>query len=287
MDLPLNALRAFEVSARHLSFTRAGLELHLTQAAVSQHVKNLEDRLGKKLFRRVPKGLALTDEGMALLPVLVDAFERIESTLESFEAGHKKEVLSVGVVGTFAVGWLLPRMREFQMRYPFVELRLFTNNNRVDLAGDGLDYAIRFGDGHWHGTEAIQLLSAPLAPVCSPSMASRIATARDLGRETLLRSYRSDEWLAWFKEAELAPPLLTGPMFDSSLVLADAAAQGAGVALLPVRLFSRDLRGGRLVRLFDAQVDLGGYWLTRLATRKETHVMLVFREWLERSCRDL
>lgn len=284
MDLPLNALRAFEVSARHLSFTRAGLELHLTQTAVSQHVKNLEDRLGKKLFRRVPKGLALTDEGMALLPVLVDAFERISATLETFKATHKKEVLSVGVVGTFAVGWLLPRMREFQARHPFVELRLFTNNNRVDLAGDGLDYAIRFGDGHWHGTEAVHLLSAPLAPVCAPSVASRIHAMRDLGRETLLRSYRADEWLAWFKAAGLEPPLLTGPMFDSSLVLADAAAQGAGVALLPVRLFSRDLRGGRLVRLFDTQVELGAYWLTRLKTRRESDAMLAFREWLAQSC---
>lgn len=280
MDLPLNALRAFEVSARHLSFTRAGLELHLTQTAVSQHVKNLEDRLGKKLFRRVPKGLALTDEGMALLPVLVDSFERIASTLETFKSAQQKEVLSVGVVGTFAVGWLLPRMREYQTRYPFVELRLFTNNNRVDLAGDGLDYAIRFGDGHWHGTEAIHLLSAPLAPVCAPFMASRIHAMRDLGRETLLRSYRADEWLAWFKAAELEPPLLTGPMFDSSLVLADAAAQGAGVALLPVRLFSRDLRGGRLVRLFDTQVELGSYWLTRLKTRRETDAMRAFKDWL-------
>jgi LysR family transcriptional regulator of beta-lactamase len=228
--------------------------------------------------------LALTDEGLALLPVLVDVFERIESSLETFKAGHQKEILSVGVVGTFAVGWLLPRMREFQMRHPLVELRLFSNNNLVDLAGDGLDYAIRFGDGHWHSTEATHLLSAPLAPVCAPSMASRIHAMRDLGRETLLRSYRSDEWVAWFKEAGLEPPLLTGPMFDSSLVLADAAAQGAGVALLPVRLFSRDLRSGRLVRLFDTQVELGSYWLTRLKTRKETHAMLMFSEWLERSC---
>lgn len=286
MNLPLNALRAFEVSARHLSFTRAGLELHLTQTAVSQHVKNLEDRLGKKLFRRVPKGLALTDEGVALLPVLVDAFERIASSVDSFKVSHNKVVLSIGVVGTFAVGWLLPRMRDFQARHPFVELRLFTNNNRVDLAGDGLDYAIRFGDGHWHGTEAIHLLSAPLAPVCAPSMASRIHDIRDLGRETLLRSYRADEWQAWFKASGLEPPLLNGPMFDSSLVLADAAAQGAGVALLPVRLFSRDLRGERLVSLFDTQVELGGYWLTRLTTRRETDAMLAFREWLERSCKE-
>lgn len=169
MDLPLNALRAFEVSARHLSFTRAGLELHLTQTAVSQHVKNLEDRLGKKLFRRIPRGLALTDEGAALLPVLTDAFERIGLTLEKVKTPHKKEVLSVGVVGTFAVGWLLPRLRDFQVKHPFIDLRLFSNNNRVDLAGDGLDFAIRFGDGHWHGTEASKLflrhshLFAPLS----------------------------------------------------------------------------------------------------------------------------
>ncbi len=284
MDLPLNALRAFEVSARHLSFTRAGLELHLTQTAVSQHVKNLEDRLGTKLFRRIPKGLALTDEGAALLPVLVDAFERIGSTLGTFKTAHKKEVLSVGVVGTFAVGWLLPRMREFQARHPFVELRLFTNNNRVDLAGDGLDYAIRFGDGHWHGTEAVKLLSAPLAPVCAPFIASRIRAPRDLGRETLLRSYRMDEWSAWFGAAGVTAPLLTGPMFDSSLVLADAAAQGAGVALLPVRLFGRDLRGGRLVSLFDVQVELGCYWLTKLKARKESDAMIAFRAWLEHGC---
>ena len=234
MHLPLNALRAFEVSARHLSFTRAGLELHLTQAAVSQHVKNLEDRLGKKLFRRVPRGLALTDEGTALLPVLVESFERISSTLDQFNTAHKKEVLSVGVVGTFAVGWLLPRLRDFQTRHPFVDLRLFSNNNRVDLAGDGLDYAIRFGDGNWHGTEALRLFSAPLVPVCAPSIASRIHVPRDLMHTTLLRSYRVDEWSTWFQAVELKVPLLTGHVFDSSLALADAAAQGAGVALLPV-----------------------------------------------------
>jgi LysR family transcriptional regulator of beta-lactamase len=286
MDLPLNALRAFEVSARHLSFTRAGNELHLTQTAVSQHVKNLEHRLGKQLFRRVPKGLALTDEGIALLPVLVDAFDRIATTLEACKSNLRKEVLSVGTVGTFAVGWLLPRMRDFQARHPFVELRLLTNNNRVDLAGEGLDYAIRFGDGHWHGTEAMHLFSAPLAPVAAPSVAARIRTFRDLGRETLLRSYRTDEWAAWFQKAGSEPPLLTGPIFDSSLVLADAAAQGAGVALLPLRLFSRDLQGRRLVNLFDTQVDLGSYWLTKLTSRRETEAMRAFRKWLAQNVDD-
>ena len=286
MDLPLNALRAFEVSARHLSFTRAAEELHLTQTAVSQHVRNLEQRLGKRLFRRVPKGLALTDEGMILLPTLVESFERMASVIKRIRTTQKREVLSVGSVGSFAVGWLMPRLRDFQVRQPFVEVRLFTNNNRVDLAGEGLDYAIRFGDGHWHGTEAVHLLDAPLAAVCAPQVAQRIASVRDLGRETLLRSYRADEWSAWFKASGVTPPLLTGPMFDSSLVLADAAAQGAGIALLPIRLFSRDIRQGRLVRLFDIELALGSYWLTRLDTRRETEAMLAFRTWLEQCCRE-
>ncbi|MDO9436637.1 LysR family transcriptional regulator [Hydrogenophaga sp.] len=281
MDLPLNALRAFEVSARHLSFTRAAQELHLTQTAVSQHVKNLEHRLGKPLFRRIPRGLALTDEGMALLPALVDAFSRVSATLESFKGAHKREVLSVGAVGTFAVGWLLPRLRDFQARHPFVELRLSTHNNRIDLAAEGLDCAIRFGDGQWQGLQTRHLLDTPLAPMCAPSMAHRIRTPADLARETLLRSYRTDEWAQWFEAAGGKCPLLTGPVFDASLVLADAAAQGAGVALLPVALFDRDLQSGRLARLFDVEVNVGGYWLTRLKTRRKSAAMKAFQDWLE------
>lgn len=111
MDLPLNALRAFDVSARHLNFTRAAEELHLSPTAVSQHVKNLEQRLGVPLFRRVPRGLALTDEGLALLPVLAESFARIAGALDGFGGRGKgtrpREVLSVGAVATFAVGWLL------------------------------------------------------------------------------------------------------------------------------------------------------------------------------------
>ena len=112
MQLPLNALRAFEASARHLSFTRAAMELHVTQNAVSAQVKNLEERLGAPLFRRLPRGLALTDEGTALLPSLSDSFERMRVVLEQLEGGLKVEVLTVAVVGTFAVGWLMPRLAE-------------------------------------------------------------------------------------------------------------------------------------------------------------------------------
>ncbi len=279
-NLPLNALRAFEASARHLSFTRAGLELRVTQAAVSQQVRSLEDILGVRLFRRLPRGLALTDEGQALVPVLADAFRRIGATLERFEGGRFREVVTVGVVGTFATGWLLPRLPAFHEAHPFVELRLLTNNNRVDAAGDGLDYAIRFGGGAWHGTEAHPLMTAPLSPLCSPEIARRLRDPADLAGETLLRSYRADEWPLWFAEAGRPCPLLRGAVFDSSVTMAEAAAQGLGVALLPARLFARALAEGRLARPFAHEAVLGAYWLTRLASREETPGMAVFRDWL-------
>ncbi|MBP1316474.1 UNVERIFIED_ORG: LysR family transcriptional regulator of beta-lactamase [Herbaspirillum seropedicae] len=281
MYLPLNALRAFEVSARHLSFTRAAEELSVTQTAVSMQVKNLEQRLGVTLFRRLPRGLALTDEGLALLPVVAQSFGRIADVLAQFEDGRRREVLTVGVVGTFAVGWLMPRLREFQQQHPFVDLRLLTNNNRVDLAGEGLDYAIRFGDGAWHGTEAERLFEAPLAPMCAPEIAARLRTPSDLAAETLLRSYRSDEWRRWFAAAAAPCPPLRGFVFDSSLALAEAAAQEAGVALLPVMMFERELRQGRLVCPFEQRIVLGAYWLTRLKSRPQTAAMAAFRTWLK------
>ena len=280
MHLPLNALRAFEVSARHLSFTRAALELNVSQAAVSQHVKNLEDRLKVPLFRRLPRGLALTDEGLALLPVLAQSFERIGQVLDQFDDGRAREVLTVGVVGTFAVGWLIPRLRDFQLRHPFVDFRLFTNNNRVDIAGEGLDYAIRFGDGAWHGTEAQALLAAPLSPMCTPALGALLQTPEDLAGQVLLRSYRADEWVQWFAAAGTPCPVLRGAVFDSSLTMAEAAAQGAGIALLPVRMFARELQQGRLVRRFASEVSNGRYWLSRLKSRPVTPAMLAFSAWL-------
>lgn len=284
MHLPLNALRAFEVSARHLSFTRAADELNVTQTAISQHVKNLEERMGVLLFRRLPRGLALTDEGLALLPALAESFGRIGALLEQFRDGRFREVLSVGAVGTFAVGWLIPRLAEFQRAHPFVDFRLFTNNNRVDLAGEGLDYAIRFGDGAWHGTEADLLFPSPLSPVCSPGTASRLREPADLAGEVLLRSYRSDEWVSWFSQAGVACPVVRGAVFDSSLTMAEAAAQGAGVALLPVNLFARELQEGRLSRPFPLEIENGSYWLTRLKSRRVTGAMGLFRDWIIRTC---
>ena len=284
--VPLTALRAFEAAARQLSFTRAGMELHVSQAAVSHQVKSLEDVLGVQLFRRLPRGLALTDEGQALIPVLADAFGRIRATLDRFENGHFREVVTVGVVGTFAAGWLLPRLKAFQVAHPYVDLRILTNNNRVDLAGEGLDYAIRFGDGSWRAAEATRLFAAPLSPVCAPDIAPRLRLPGDLGAEMLLRSYRADEWARWFEAAGLACPVLRGAVFDSSVTMAVAATQGLGVAMLPVCMFRHELENGSLVQPFPVEITTGDYWLTALKSKQPTAGMLAFRQWLLRAATD-
>lgn len=284
MTLPLNALRAFEASARHLSFTRAGQELNVTQAAASAQVKNLEARLGVQLFRRLPRGLALTDEGQALLPMLSESFGRLGFILEQFRDGVYREPLTVAAVATFAVGWLLPRLENFRRDHPLIDLRLMTHNNKVDLAGEGLDFAIRFGQGAWHGTHAEPLFEAPLTPMCTPTIARRLATPRDVLGETLLRSYRSNEWKLWFEAAgvgDVTQPL-RGPVFDSSLALATAAAQGAGIALLPRSMFLQGLWVGQLVQPFAFQVSVGSYWLTQLQSKAISPAMAQFRNWLLR-----
>lgn len=280
MQLPLNALRMFDAAARHLNLTRAADELCVTQAAVSQHIRNLEERLGKPLFRRLPRGLALTDEGHALWPAVAESFARIEHSLQQVAEPRPREILTVGVVGTFAIGWLIPRLGQFQQQHPYIDLRLLTHNNRVDLAVEGLDAAVRFGDGAWQGTRAELLLRAPLTPMCTPALAQRLRQPADLAGQTLLRSYRLQEWESWFATLDQSAPLARGAMFDSSLTLAEAAAQGAGVALLPARMFQHLLQQGRLVRPFEQEVDTGAYWLTHLRSRAPSAALKTFRQWL-------
>ncbi|EKT57157.1 LysR family transcriptional regulator [Providencia burhodogranariea] len=278
--LPLNALRAFEASARHLSFTRAGLELNVTQAAVSQQVRLLEDQLGLVLFTRLPRGLALTDEGLALLPVLSRSFDQIESLLQQFEDGHYHEVLSISVVGTFAVGWLLPRLSVFAELYPYIDLRIMTHNNVVNLAAEGVDFAIRFGDGMWSLTDNTALFLAAHSVLCSEKVANQLIDPIDLKEQCLMRSYRKDEWEKWQIAAKLDPWRVKGPVFDSSRLMVEAALLTDGVALAPSCMFEHELSAGILVKPFDISVTLGGYWLSRLKSRPITPAMATFHNWL-------
>jgi LysR family transcriptional regulator of beta-lactamase len=230
----------------------------------------------------LPRGVALTDEGAALYPVLNEAFDRIGAAVARFGgASGRRDVLTIGVVGTFACGWLLPRLSSFESAHPHIELRVQTHNNRIDLAGEGLDLAIRFGDGDWQGQECTQVLDAPVAPLCAPAVARRLHSPRDLAQLTLLRSYRSDEWPCWLQAAGVQGVEARGPVFDSSLTLAAAAAGGTGVALLPLCMFEQELAEGRLVQPFPQTVALGSYWLARLRSRPEREPAARFREWLQ------
>jgi LysR family transcriptional regulator of beta-lactamase len=224
----------------------------------------------------------LTREGETLLPVVRESFDRIAHTLGQFEGGHYREVLTVGAVGTFAVGWLLPRLPDFQRRYPFIDLRLSTHNNRVDVAAEGLDYAIRFGAGAWHGTDACQLFEAPLTALCVPPIAEQLHSPADLLKHTVLRSYRADEWSLWFQAAGLPADTLVprSIVFDSSLAMMEAALQGVGVALAPALMFSRQLESDAIRQPFNVGISTGSYWLTRLQSRAETSAMLAFKGWL-------
>lgn len=279
-DLPLNGLRVFEAAYRQGSFTRAAIELRVTQAAVSHQIARLEDRLGVALFVRASGGLVPTDEGKALYPVLEHGFDAMARTLDRITGHRHIETLKIGVVTTFAVGWLLPRLPEFRQSHPSIDLRLSTNNNRVEILREGLDMAIRYGTGAWTGVDAEVLMDAPLAPLCAPSIAEYLETPENLKREVLLRSYRGDEWPRWFAEAGTSCPPLTGPMFDSSLAMADVASEGVGVALLPVGMFSRRIAERRLVQPFSTVLSAGGYYLTWPADRPQTPAMVDFARWL-------
>jgi LysR family transcriptional regulator of beta-lactamase len=277
--LPLNALRAFEASARHLNFTHAAEELCVTQGAVSHQIRALEARLGVALFRRLPRGLALTDEGVALLPGLSQSFGRMAELLDQVRGGVTRRPLVVGVVNTFAVGWLMPRLEGFRAGHPLIDLRLRTHNNKVDPVAEGLDLAIQFGDGGWPGLEATELVSAALSPLASPRIAESLHRPADLARFDLLRSYRADEWPRWFAEAGIEALAARGAVFDSSIAMALAAERGLGVALAPPGMFAFEIARRRLVQPFALAVTAGAYYLTRPRTRPLSEAAAQFAAW--------
>lgn len=279
-NIPLNALRTFEVAARQGTFTNAAIELCVTQAAVSHQILRLEDQLGVKLFHRTPKGLLLTSEGEALLPVLTSSLDRISGVIDRFLDGRHQETLNVGVVTTFAVGWLAEHLPDFERRHPGISIRMFTNNNRVDISREGLDLAIRFGAGRWPELTVHPLMETPLTPLCTPSLAAQLNGPAALLGQPLLRSYRADEWPVWFEKNGIRLSHLEGPMYDSSVAMAELATQGLGVALLPHDMFRAQLTDGRLTRPFETEITTGRYWVTRLTSKEPIPAVTTFEAWL-------
>lgn len=256
------------------------MELFVSQAAVSQQVRLLEERLGVVLFKRLSRGLELTDEARLLFSKISEEFHRIEKAYRQFEGGKVREALTISCVGTFALGWLLPKIEDFQQRHPAIELSIQTNNNVVSIAGEGVDFAIRYGSGNWASSHNQLLFDAPLTLLCRPETAKRLLKPGDISGETVLRSYRLDEWDNWFAAAGIPPFRINGPVFDSSRLIIDAVMITGGIALAPDVMFQPEIKQGLLVRPFDIYSGHDGYWLTWQRARKMTQSMQIFREWI-------
>ena len=168
--LPLNALRAFEATGRHLSIRKAAEQLNVTPSAVSHQLRALEDTLGVALLRRVNRRLVLTEAGQLLLPGLRDGFASIAGAVAALEASRRHGVLTVSMLSTFAAGWFIPRLTRFQARHAEIEVRVATTTRAVDLDREDIDAAIRYGRGGWPGLRCDRLIGERIVPVCSPTL---------------------------------------------------------------------------------------------------------------------
>lgn len=261
----LNALRAFEASARHQSFSAAAEELNVTPAAIGQLVRGLEDWLGSPLFHRSGSGrarLIATDVAQRALPDIRAGFDRLNLGLARLKEGSANGVLTVTVSPAFASKWLLPRIDRFQAAWPDTDVRLDTSLKLLDFISQGIDIGVRYGAGVWPGLAAEKLMDEEIYPVCSPLLTrprNRLSEPADLARETLIHdlSVESDAgfatWDAWLDEAG-AKGVTTkrGLRINNSAAVLQAAIDGHGVALARSVMVRDDLAAGRLVRLFPA-----------------------------------
>ena len=248
---PLNWLRAFEASARALSFTNAALELHMTQSAVSQQIKSLENALGCSLFVRRVRGLELTDEGRSYLPTVQAAFAMLEEGTSVLTGGNDPAALALHVNLSFAIFWLTPRLGRFLAEFPWVQLNVVTSIWPDDKPSASAALEIVFGQGQWESQLGTRLTHDQVFPVCSPALASRIQSAQDLSRERLIDlSGTLQSWDSWFDaqpdQGVSAPPLIHRA--STWAVSLEWALAGLGVALAHDTVANHLIQSGRLVR---------------------------------------
>ncbi len=288
----LNWLRTFEAAARHMSFTGAAKELNVTQAAVSQQIKQLEDCLGTALFDRQPRKLALTDAGHGYLPVVRHAFDHLAAgTLDLF--GDTREgPVTVRVTTSLTYVWLVPRLGRFLAANPGVGLRLTTASDRADAGHEGVDLEIRYGGGDWPGRRAERLFSERLFPVCSPALLAGPApldAPRDLTRHTMIHVIGEPEnWQIWLRAAGVSGMSVGGGLqFDLHMMAAKAAMAGIGVALGLSPMVNDALADGRLVAPFEVDIPArDAHYLVTPEAAVDRAPVAAFKAWLLAEARD-
>ncbi|HTO61093.1 MAG TPA: transcriptional regulator GcvA [Bradyrhizobium sp.] len=291
----LNAMRAFEASARHESFSAAASELSVTPAAVGQLVRSLEEWLGTPLFHRSQSGrarLVLTETAQRALPDIRAGFERLSLGLERLKEASASGVLTVTVSPAFAAKWLLPRIDRFQAAWPDTDVRLDTSLKLLDFVAQGIDVGVRYGAGVWPGLTAEKLMDEDIYPVCSPTLLHqkrRLRTPADLAGQTLIHDLSVDAragfatWSTWMEQADAADVATKrGLRINNSAAVLQAAIDGHGIALARSIMARDDLAAGRLVRLFPKVVLASrlAYYVVYRPECADLPRLVAFRDWL-------
>lgn len=285
---PLNALRAFEAAGRLGSFKEAAAELHVTQGAVSQHVRLLEEWLGAPLFERHNRRVALTAAAKAYLEEIGPVFEQIaQATARYGVPAPVSRTLSVNAPATFTLRWLVPRLERFRVEHADVDVRVETSNEPVESLKEIYDVIIRGGPDTFYGYAMRPFLSEERLPVCSPALLQRLPLRmpNDLQQHTLLHTTSLPRlWPDWLARAQI-PALRPAAAltFDHFYLTLQAAIDGIGIAMGPTALVSDDLAAGRLVEPFASpRLPSRSYCTYVPDGRSADDVIVLFRSWLER-----
>lgn len=283
----LNAVRSFVVAGRFLSFTAAAHELNVTQGAVSRMVQALEMELGVQLFERHGRSISLTAAGIAYHREVSDALARIAAASRSARGFERAGTLSMSVLPTLAMRWLVPRLQAFQRAHPDIQVDLTAGDGPVDFTDDRIDMAIRHGIPPWPGATATRMMAEEVGIVCAPhlSAARDLATPSDLvGRPLLQHTTRLDGWRRYFEHyGQPAPDLSQAPGFEHLFMLVEAAASGMGMALMPLFLVRTELATGRLIQpIAETMQPEEAYYILHKPGAERTHKVRIFKAWLVR-----
>ncbi|MEE9446583.1 MAG: transcriptional regulator GcvA [Arenicellales bacterium] len=288
---PLNALRAFEAAARHLSFTKAAEELNVTPGAISQQIKVLESYLGLALFKRKNRMILLTEQAQVCLPYLSQGLNNFSEGMRAIEQFNQTKPLTITVAEAFASRWLMPRLRNFQALHPDIDVRIDASKKLIDLNNSDVDAGIRFGSGNYTGLVTDFLLPLEVYPVCSPSLLNNkppIKTAADLQHFTLIHGdyyyfgASQPDWAMWFKTLGINDiDSNRGLRYESAELVVKAAVEGQGIALTGSVIVENDLKAGRLIRPLDHTIplDFAFYFVCTEAKAQQKNVA-AFRQWL-------
>lgn len=282
---PLTTLPAFDAAARHLSFTKAAAELNVTHGAISRAVRNLEEVLGVRLFERGTRFVRLTSEGVAYAAEIGAALDRIGVATVSTTAPKSTGVLNVSTSDGFAGRWLVPRLHRFHRAHPDIDVRLSTSGSLTDFIRDGIDIAIRYGEGIYEKVVSELLLEEDVSPVCSPELLQGdhpLRAPEDLKHHRLIHDNFRIDWATWLQAAGLyGIDHTSGVRFESAAYAVEAAVQGEGVLLGRSALVSADLAAGRLIRPFDlALKSRWSYYAVYPEGALRHKKIKAFRDWL-------